>query len=148
MGATYNLKDTKTYESVKNEFIEEINTMNAFNKEGFPLNDESELLTIDDLWEYYGRYFDRSQTGLVIQLFNEIIDYYKNRIVNKKEEPKELPAERVKEIIEEARQDFLDAYECGQLNENCLDKEVLRESGYTEQEIKLYIATFEGLMYS
>jgi len=148
MGATYNLKDTKTYESVKNEFIEEINTMNAFNKEGFPLNDESELLTIDDLWEYYGRYFDRSQTGLVIQLFNEIIDYYKNRIVNKKEEPKELPAERVKEIIEEARQDFLDAYECGQLNENCLDKEVLRESGYTEQEIELYIATFEGLMYS
>jgi len=148
MGATYNLKDTKTYESVKNEFIEEINTMNAFNKEGFPLNDESELLTIDDLWEYYGRYFDRSQTGLVIQLFNEIIDYYKNRIVNKKEEPKELPAERVKEIIEEARQDFLEAFEQGQLNENCLDKEVLRESGYTEQEIELYIATFEGLMYS
>lgn len=148
MGATYNLKDTNIYESVKKEFIEEINTMNAFNKEGFPLNDESELLTIDDLWEYYGRYFDRSQTGLVIQLFNEILDYYKNRIVNKKEKPKEIPSNRVKEIIEEARQDFLEAYEQGQLNENCLDKEVLRESGYTEQEIKLYIATFEGLMYS
>lgn len=61
---------------------------------------------------------------------------------------KKMTEERRQEIIKEAESDFLDAYKCGQLNEDCLDERPLKEAGYTKEEIKLYIQTFEELMYN
>ena len=58
-----------------------------------------------------------------------------------------MTEKRKKQIIKEAKEDVLDAYECGQLNEDCLDERPLKEAGYTKEEIKLYIQTFEELMY-
>jgi hypothetical protein len=58
-----------------------------------------------------------------------------------------MTEKRKKQIIKEAKEDFLDAYECGQLNEDCLDERPLKEAGYTKEEIKLYIQTYEELMY-
>ena len=39
-------------------------------------------------------------------------------------------------------------YECGQLNDYLLDEKDLKQAGYTKEEIKLYIQTFEELMYN
>lgn len=58
-----------------------------------------------------------------------------------------ITEKRKKQIIKDAKADYLFAYECGHLNEECLDEDVLKESGYTKAEIKLYIQTFEELMY-
>lgn len=58
-----------------------------------------------------------------------------------------ITEKRKKQIIKEAKADFLDAYECGQLNDYLLDEKDLKQAGYTKEEIKLYIQTFEELMY-
>lgn len=55
-----------------------------------------------------------------------------------------ITEKRKKQIIKEAKEDFLDAYECGQLNEDCLDERPLKEAGYTKEEIKLYIQTLKN----
>ena len=134
----YNLKDQDEYIEFFEEVIEDIDGINTFNEQGFPLNeDTNEPIDIDWLWENYGQHLDGTQTGLGYQVFGEIIDYYKP-----------ISEERRDEIKEMARQDFLDAYECGQLNEDDCDSKQLREMGLTtKQEQETYTKVYEELMY-
>ena len=59
-----------------------------------------------------------------------------------------ITEKRRKELIEEAKKEFLFAYESGQLNENLLDETILLECGYTKEEIKIYIKTLKELLYN
>ena len=141
---TINLKDQKEFNAFKLEVIEDIDACNPVDGSGFPLDGFDNPITVDWLWEEYGQHLDGTQSGLGYQLFNEVIAHYENKA---KKESEPMTEKRKQEIIAEAEADFLDAYKCGQLNEDCLDERPLREAGYTQKEIELYIKTFSELMY-
>lgn len=141
MSATYNLKNKEEYKEFFNMIIEDINDMNPVDSKGFPLDDNNEPITMDYLWEEFGHKLDGTQTGLGYQVFNEVIEYFK-----KWTEP--ISEKRKKEIIEIAKSDYEDAWECGHINpEDDCDPQVLRESGLvTKEEQEVYINTYSRLV--
>jgi len=137
MSTTYNLKDFDEYQEFFDMVIEDIEDNNLMSKEGFPLDEHNNPINIDWLWENFGQHLDGTQTGLGMQVFNEVIKYY---------EP--ISKERKKEVIEMAKSDYKDAYECGHLNpeEDC-DPQLLRECGLvTKQEQEVYTDTYDELV--
>ena len=72
----YNLKNQEDYQAFFDSVIEDIESINPRDGQGYPLDDDNNRITVDWLWENYGHHLDESQTGLGYQLFNEIIKYY------------------------------------------------------------------------
>ncbi len=141
MSATYNLKDQEEYKEFFDMVIEDIEDTNSVDDKGFPLDDNNEPITVDYLWEEFGHELDGSQTGLGYQVFNEVIEYFKEWI-----EP--ITEERKKEVIKMAKEDWMEAYECGHINpEDDCDPRVLREAGLvTKQEQEAYTSTYDELV--
>lgn len=141
MSATYNLKDFDEYQEFFDMIIEDINDTNPVDGRGFPLDDNDEPITVDYLWEEFGHELDGTQTGLGYQVFNEVIEYFKKWI-----EP--ITDKRKKEVIKMAKDDWMDAYECGHINpEDDCDPKVLREAGLvTKQEQEAYTSTYDELV--
>lgn len=137
MSATYNLKDFDEYQEFFDMVIEDINDTNPVDGKGFPLDEDDNPIDTDWLWENFGQHLDGTQTGLGNQVFSEVIKYY---------EP--ITDERKKEVIKMAKDDWMDAYECGHLNpEDDCDPRVLREAGLvTKQEQEAYTSTYDELV--
>lgn len=138
MSATYNLKDQNEYQEFFDSVIEDIEETNPRDGQSYPLDDNDNRITVDWLWETYGHELDGTQTGLGYQVFNEVIAYYDKWI-----EP--ITEERKKEVIEMAKSDWMDAYECGHINpEDDCDPRVLREAGLvTKEEQEVYTSTYD-----
>lgn len=141
MSATYNLKDQNEYQEFFDSVIEDIEYTNPRDGQGYPLDDNDNRITVDWLWETYGHELDGTQTGLGYQVFSEVIAYYDKWI-----EP--ITKERKKEVIEMAKSDWMDAYECGHINpEDDCDPRVLREAGLvTKEEQEIYTSTYDELV--
>ena len=141
MSATYNLKDFDEYQEFFDMVIEDIKDTNPVDGRGFPLDDNDEPITVDYLWEEFGHELDGTQTGLGYQVFNEVIEYFKKWI-----EP--ITEKRKQEVIKMAKDDWMDAYECGHINpEDDCDPKVLREAGLvTKQEQEAYTSTYDELV--
>ena len=137
MSATYNLKDQDQYKEFFDMVIEDIEDTNSVDDKGFPLDEDDNPIDTDWLWENFGQHLDGTQTGLGNQVFSEVIKYY---------EP--ITDERKEEVIKMAKEDWMDAYECGQLNpEDDCDPRILREAGLmTKQEQEAYTSTYDELV--
>ena len=137
MSTTYNLKDFDEYQEFFDMVIEDIEDVNPVDGKGFPLDGYDNPIDTDWLWENYGQYLDGTQTGLGMQVFSEVIKYY---------EP--ITEKRKKEVIKMAKDDWMEAYECGHLNpEDDCDPRILREAGLvTKQEQEAYTSTYDELV--
>lgn len=141
MSTTYNLKDQEQYKEYFDSVIEDIEYTNPRDGQGYPLDDDDNRITVDWLWENYGHELDGTQTGLGYQVFNEVIAYYDKWI-----EP--ITEERKQEVIKMAKDDWMDAYECGHINpEDDCDPRILREAGLvTKEEQDAYTSTYDELV--
>ena len=141
MSVTYNLKNQQDYQDFFDSVIEDIEYTNPRDGQGYPLDDDDNRITVDWLWENYGHELDGTQTGLGYQVFSEVIAYYDKWI-----EP--ITKERKEEVIKMAKEDQMEAYECGQLNpEDDCDPKLLRESGLvTKEEQDVYTSTYDELV--
>ena len=137
MSATYNLKDFDEYQEFFDMVIEDINETNPVDGKGFPLDEDNNPIDTDWLWENFGQHLDGTQTGLGNQVFSEVIKYY---------EP--ITSKRKKEVIKMAKDDWMEAYECGHINpEDDCEPRILREAGLvTKQEQDVYTSTYDELV--
>ena len=137
MSATYNLKDQNEYQEFFDMIIEDIEDTNPVDGKGFPLDEDDNPIDTDWLWENFGQHLDGTQTGLGNQVFSEVIKYY---------EP--ITEERKQEVIKMAKDDWMDAYECGHINpEDDCDPRILREAGLvTKEEQDIYTSTYDELV--
>ena len=76
MAATYNLKNQEDYQAFFDSVIEDIESINPRDGQGYPLDDDNNRITVDWLWENYGHELDGTQSGLGYQVFNEVIEYF------------------------------------------------------------------------
>jgi len=137
MSTAFNLKDQDQYQEFFDMVIEDIEDTNSVDGQGFPLDEHDNPIDTDWLWENFGQHLDGTQTGLGMQVFNEVIKYY---------EP--ITDERKKEVIQMAKDDWFDLYQCGQINpdDDC-DPKVLREYGLlTKAEQEAYTDTYDELV--
>lgn len=142
MSATYNLKNQEDYKDFYDMVIDSLLEENPTDEDGYPLTEDEERIDVDYLWDEFGHELDGTQSGLGYQVFGEVIEFFNHWV-----EP--ITPERKQEIQEMARQDFLDAYECGQLNEDDCDPKLLKEIGLTtKQEQETYTKVYEELMYT
>lgn len=137
MSATYNLKDFDEYQEFFDMVIEDIEDTNPVDGSGFPLDEDDNPIDTDWLWENFGQHLDGTQTGLGNQVFSEVIKYY---------EP--ITSKRKQEVIKMAKDDWMEAYECGHLNpEDDCNPRILREAGLvTKQEQEAYTSTYDELV--
>lgn len=142
MSVTFNLKNQQDYRDFYDEVIYDLEENNSKDDKDYPLDENGKRITVDYLWEEFGSELDGTQTGLGYQVFNEIIEYY-----NEFTADIELTAARRKEIIDMAREDYLDAYECGHINpEDDCNRKLLRECGLnTKVEQDVYIDKYMEL---
>lgn len=141
MSVTYNLKNQNDYNDFYESVIYDIEVTNPRDGNGYPLDDNDNPITVDWLWETYGHELDGTQTGLGYQVFNEVIRYY-----DEYTDPTPLTSARAMEIRNMAKEDFLDAYECGQVKEDDCDPKLLREMGLKSKlEQDLYTEVYMEL---
>ena len=141
MSATYNLKNQGDYEDFHDMVIDSLLKENPTDKDGYPLTEDKKRIDIDYLWDEFGHELDGTQSGLGYQVFGEVIEFFNHWV-----EP--ITPERKQEVIEMAESDYDDAYECGQLNEDDCEFEILLETGLTtKQEQETYTKVYEELMY-
>ncbi len=138
---TYNLKDQEQYNELYHVVIEDIDACNPVDGNGYPLDESDDPITVDWLWENYGQFLDGTQSGLGYQLFGEVIKHYEEYA-----DTTPLTSARAMEIRNMAKEDFLDAYECGQVKEDDCDHKLLEEMGLkTKQEQDLYTEVYMEL---
>ena len=77
MSATYNLKNTQDYQDFYDLVVGSIKEDNDF-VDGFPVDDCGEEITTDYLWEEFGHMLDGKQSGLGQQVFDEVIESFRN----------------------------------------------------------------------
>lgn len=141
MSVTYNLKDNEQYKEFFDMIVEDIKDENDIDEQGFPLDEFDEPISIDWLWDNYGHMLDGTQTGLGQQLFSEVIAYFNHWV-----EP--ITNQRREEIQTMAKDDWMVAYEAGQVNpdDDC-DPKLLVEAGLTTKaEQDTYITTYCNLV--
>lgn len=77
MAATYNLKDNQDYQDFYDLVVSSIKEENNFVND-FPVDDCGEEITTDYLWEEFGHLLDGKQTGLGQQVFDEVLESFRD----------------------------------------------------------------------
>lgn len=77
MAATYNLKSEQDYQDFYDLVVRSIKEENNFVND-FPVDDCGEEITTDYLWEEFGYLLDGKQTGLGQQVFDEVLESFRD----------------------------------------------------------------------
>lgn len=137
MSATYNLKNQEDYKDFYDMVIDSLLDENPIDEDGYPLTEDEERIDVDYLWEEFGHELDGKQSGLGYQVFGEVIEFFNHWV-----EP--ITPERKQEVIEMAKSDYDDAWECGHINpEDDCEFRILLEAGLTtKQEQDIYTSAY------